>query len=105
MPKEKYFTCKHCGEAVSLEAPGTRNRNHCPFCLYSRHVDISRGDRKSDCGGMMKPIGVVEREDGEDLIVHQCRGCGFISKNRVAGDDNEDLIRSLKERGVGDRLM
>lgn len=101
----KTFTCKNCGSTVSLSAPGTRNRNHCPICLYSRHVDVTRGDRKSECKGMMKPIGAVKRDDGEVLIVHQCRGCGFISKNRVAGDDDDKLIEDLLKNGVGDRLV
>ena len=105
MKTKRNFTCKHCGERVPEAAPGTRNRNHCPHCLYSRHVDITRGDRKSQCGGMMKPIGIVERKDGEQLIVHQCQGCGCISKNRIAGDDNETLIANLAKTGVGDRLV
>jgi hypothetical protein len=99
------FICKNCGEVVPEKAPGTQNRNHCPHCLYSRHVDIDRGDRKSRCGGMMKPIGIVTRDDGEQLIVHQCQGCGNIMKNRVAGDDNEELIAHLSKSGVGDRLV
>ena len=103
--REKVFACKNCGEKVSIEAPGTQNRNHCPFCLYSRHVDITRGDRQSECSGMMKPVGVVERKDGEQLIIHQCQGCGFVSKNRIAGDDNDELLKSLSENGVGDRLL
>ena len=52
----------------------------------------------------MKPVGVVLREDGEKLIVHQCQGCGFVGKNRVAGDDDEGLIENLLRDGVGDRL-
>ncbi len=103
--REKSFMCRNCGFEVSLDAPGTKNRNHCPVCLYSRHVDVKRGDRKSKCGGMMKPIGVTRRDDGEAVIVHQCQSCGFISKNRVAGDDNDDLIEKLEKTGVGDRLV
>lgn len=90
---------------MSGEAPGTQNRNHCPYCLYSKHVDIVRGDRKSACGGMMKPIGIVKRDNGEQLIVHQCRGCGFVSKNRVAGDDDDQLIADLVQHGIGGRLV
>ncbi|MEA3356951.1 MAG: RNHCP domain-containing protein [Patescibacteria group bacterium] len=99
------FICKNCGKKVLHRAPGTRNRNHCPYCLFSKHVDVSIGDRKSKCGGMMKPIGVIRRQDREMLIVHQCQGCGYVSKNRVAGDDNEDLLKALAETGVGDRLL
>lgn len=100
-----FFICKHCGEKVAFDAPGTRNRNHCPVCLYSRHVDVSRGDRRSRCYGMMKPIGVVSRPDGEKLIIHQCQGCGFVSKNRIAGDDNEDIIHDLLQKNAGSRLI
>lgn len=54
---------------------------------------------------MMKPIGIVERSDKELLLVHQCQGCGFVGKNRIAGDDNDELIIRLKREGVGDRLI
>ncbi|MDD3662050.1 MAG: RNHCP domain-containing protein [Candidatus Dojkabacteria bacterium] len=101
----KTFICKHCGRDVPYAAPGTHHRNHCPFCLYSRHVDIVRGDRKSRCGGMMKPIGIVERPDGEFLIVHQCQGCGFISKNRIAGDDDDTVLSTLSRQSLDDRLL
>lgn len=53
----------------------------------------------------MKPVGIVIRDDGERLIVHQCQGCGFVSKNRVAGDDDDELIENLLRSGVGDRLV
>jgi hypothetical protein len=103
--RQTNFVCKHCGAFVSYEAPGTHNRNHCPYCLYSRHVDIARGDRRSKCGGMMKPVGVVKRKNGEELIVHQCRGCAFVSKNRIAGDDDEAEIEKLRENNVGVLLV
>lgn len=103
-PSER-FICKHCGAEVSEKVPGSRHRNHCPKCLYSRHVDISIGDRKSKCKGMMKPVGIVARENGEELIVHQCQGCGFVSKNRVAGDDDEIVVSKLRENGIGGKLI
>ena len=33
-------------------------RNHCPNCLYSKHVDKNPGDRQEDCHGMLEPIGI-----------------------------------------------
>ncbi|MBO0771672.1 MAG: RNHCP domain-containing protein [Actinobacteria bacterium] len=33
------FQCAQCGAEVSLDAPGTSHRNHCPRCLWSRHLD------------------------------------------------------------------
>lgn len=91
-----HFDCKKCGESVNLEAPGTKNRNHCPFCLFSLHVDNEIGDRKSDCGGLMKPIGKFLKPDGEEMIIHECINCGFVRYNRVAGDDDWDLVANLK---------
>ncbi len=89
------FVCKNCGRTVSLIAPGTKNRNHCPFCLYSVHVDEAKGDRKSPCGGLMVPIGRFYKPDGEEVIVHRCGKCGFVRWNRVAGDDSFDLVAKL----------
>ncbi len=89
------FTCLYCLKNVSFVAPGTKNRNHCPFCLYSVHVDISIGDRNSRCMGIMEPIGKMYKEDGEEVLVHRCKKCGFIRKNRIAGDDSFELVDEL----------
>ena len=90
------FTCGHCGRFVGALPSGGRNRNHCPYCLYSRHVDAERsGDRLSPCKGMMEPIGVFERPNGEEVIVHRCVQCGFERFNRVGADDDEPLVASL----------
>ncbi|MBR6751902.1 MAG: RNHCP domain-containing protein, partial [Alphaproteobacteria bacterium] len=37
------FTCAHCGAEVF----GNGYTNHCPKCLWSRHVDNNPGDRMS----------------------------------------------------------
>ena len=75
---------------------GGHNRNHCPFCLYSRHVDADTpGDRASDCGASMEPVGVFTRPKGEEVIVHRCRGCGFERYNRVAADDSYDAVAQV----------
>ncbi len=90
------FTCGHCGRHVELTIGGGRNRNHCPHCLYSLHVDDRRmGDRASGCGGLMAPIGRFERPDGEEVIVHRCERCGQERHNRVAADDSIGGVRDL----------
>ena len=90
------FTCGHCGRRVGLLPSGGRNRNHCPYCLYSRHVDAERsGDRASACKGMMEPIGVFERPNGEEVITHRCLVCGFERFNRVGADDDEAAVAAL----------
>ncbi len=96
MPKsDNYFICINCGKYVLLQAPGTKNRNHCPFCLFSQHVDLLPGDRAANCGGKMKPIGKVIKNDGEEVLVHECENCGMIRKNRIAGDDSIKLVDKL----------
>ena len=90
------FRCRHCGRFVGPVPSGGLHRNHCPFCLYSRHVDADRsGDRASTCGGSMAPIGVFTRPKGEHVIVHRCLSCGFERYNRIAADDDFDLVLSL----------
>ena len=72
---------------------GGRHRNHCPTCLHSRHVDgRTPGDRASECGGTMAPVGLFARPNGEQAIVHRCLACGFERHNRIAADDDFDLV-------------
>ena len=82
------FRCRNCRLDVSVDAPGTQHRNHCPNCLWSRHLDVTPGDRRADCGSSMEPIAVHVRGDGEWALVHRCGGCRTIHLNRIAGDDN-----------------
>jgi predicted RNA-binding Zn-ribbon protein involved in translation (DUF1610 family) len=105
--EEQGFNCGNCGAWVGLaESVGTRNRNHCNKCLWSRHVDLEvSGDRKSGCGGMMQPIALTlkaegrnkyrKEKSGELMLVHQCSKCGRVSINRIAGDDNERTILNV----------
>lgn len=43
----------------------------------------------------MEPISVWVRRDGEWAVIHRCRGCGALSSNRVAADDNPYLLLQL----------
>lgn len=101
------FECQNCKFSVKTDGNiGTRNRNHCPKCLYSKHVDERKpGDRGSGCKGLMKPKGIVFKKDkvdkygkeieGEAMILHECVKCKKEDKNRIAGDDNEELLLKL----------
>ncbi len=91
------FRCVGCNADIPYQALGTQNRNHCPLCLASRHVDNAVGDRASECASVMKPIAIATKGKGELLIVHECRGCGKINRNRVAGDDSSEAIMSVFE--------
>ncbi len=89
------FRCVHCRLDVPAVAPGTAHRNHCPNCLWSRHVDDVPGDRASDCHASMEPIAITVRGDGEWILIHRCAGCGVLHANRTAGDDNPLLLVRL----------
>ncbi|MER3437888.1 MAG: hypothetical protein C4346_10035 [Chloroflexota bacterium] len=81
--------CGHCRAFIGAPVSGGRHRNHCPLCLYSRHVDgKTPGDRASSCRSLMAPVGTFFRRNGEQVIVHRCLGCGFERHCRVAADDN-----------------
>jgi len=83
------FICENCGEKVQ----GTGYTNHCPKCLYSRHVDINPGDRLSKCKGLMQPV-KVELEKGEYVITHKCLKCGTEKRNITAnGDSFENILK------------
>ncbi|MFL9680345.1 RNHCP domain-containing protein [Streptomyces sp. KL110A] len=97
------FRCVSCRLDVSLDAPGTAHRNHCPNCLASLHVDRKiPGDRDADCQGRMEALGMSVRNDGEWLIIHQCATCGELSANRIAGDDNPLALVRLVLRPLAD---
>lgn len=91
----EHFTCKVCGALVTPEGAGSRHRNHCPQCLASVHADHLPGDRASFCNGIMDPIGVWVRKNGEWAIIHRCRACGALHSNRIAADDNPNLLLSI----------
>lgn len=92
------FECKICGRLMVPENAGTGHRNHCSNCLHSLHVDDEPGDRASDCGGIMDPVSVWTRKDGEWAIIHRCRRCGKLSSNRIAADDNPMMLMSIAMR-------
>lgn len=114
------FRCSHCKNWVIINPYiGTANRNHCPACLWSRHVDEQKGDREAMCHGGMRPIGLTFKHEGlarqgELMLVHECASCPKISINRIARDDSNDgvldifvascsdgqLAKWLDERGI-----
>lgn len=96
------FKCLQCRAFIGAPITGGRHRNHCPLCLFSRHVDAKRpGDRASICRSLMAPIGRFDRRDGEPVLVHCCLGCGRRRHNRLAADDNVlALVRLPLEQPV-----
>lgn len=80
------FLCAHCGTKVRPLANGSC-RNHCPHCLWSRHLDEVPGDRASPCGGVMQPVAVQRDARRGWMIVHRCTRCGTVKRNKAALDD------------------
>ena len=94
-PCDDVFVCAVCGRTVAAEGSGVNHRNHCPNCLSSLHLDNQAGDREADCGGIMDPVAVWVRKNGEWAIIHRCRRCGKLSSNCVAADDNPMKLMSI----------
>ena len=92
------FICVNCGKAVTALTNGSY-RNHCPYCLYSLHVDNRPGDRMNGCGGVMKPVGIKNHSKKGWQIVHRCLKCAVEKVNRAAPDDMEAIINMAKING------
>ena len=90
---DEEFICENCGRQVPKL--GYSCRNHCPYCLYSKHVDIEPGDRLETCHGLLKPIGIETSSKKGYIIIFKCQKCGSIRKNKVAEDDDMDKIIAL----------
>ncbi len=84
------FTCGHCGAFVK----GNGYTNHCPRCLWSKHVDIHPGDRAAQCSGLMEPVG-IEVRGHEYILLHKCTICGYEKKNISSPEDDFDDIIKL----------
>jgi len=86
------FICEHCGHSVI----GNGFTNHCPKCLYSKHVDIFPGDREAKCAGLM-PLIRLESVNNAYIITHRCVKCGYEKRNKMSPDDDFDVaLQSVK---------
>jgi len=106
---KKGYKCCHCNKLILFSKNiGTRHRNHCPFCLWSQHLDDKKaGDRKSKCKACMQPIGLTFKQEGSDkykklkqgelMLIHKCVSCEKISINRIASDDDTNTILKIFE--------
>lgn len=106
------FKCAHCCAFVSSahELSGVNNRNHCPYCLCSCHLDLyTAGDRLSACKAKMKPIGLTMKKSrnkyqsqlrGELMLIHECMECGAISINRIAADDDAETVLTVFQESL-----
>ena len=101
------FCCRRCQAYVTIEPlfSGVRNRNHCPYCLWSRHLDLKySGDRLAACKGLMQPVGLTVKRTwdkygleklGELMLIHRCVDCDRLSINRIAADDDPLMVLQI----------
>lgn len=92
LENDEEFICENCGKKVDKLVYSSRD--HCPHCLYSKHVDILPGDRMNSCKGLLEPISIEKFKDTYK-IVYKCVKCNEIHKNIIAKDDNYDEIIKL----------
>jgi hypothetical protein len=93
---------------------GVNNRNHCPYCLWSCHLDLyAAGDRLSACKGQMRPIGLTlklgrnkyrHEAGGELMLIHHCSDCGTLSINRIAADDDAETLLAVFRSSIENQI-
>ena len=95
---DENFICEVCNKEV-LKLNVTA-RDHCPYCLCSKHVDVNPGDRSADCGGILIPIDIEKSKKDTYKIIYKCNTCGIIKKNKTAYDDNFDKILEIMKKDI-----
>ena len=95
--RDENFICENCHKEV--KKLGYTARDHCPYCLYSKHVDINPGDRQNSCQGLLKPIG-IEKFKNSYKIIYSCTKCHELHKNIAANDDNFDMLIYLSNNNI-----
>ena len=92
------FECENCWKLIEKH-PEWSARNHCPHCLYSKHMDKDfPGDRLSECQWLMKPVWIDYKKNKWNMIKHKCVKCGKEILNKVAPDDNFlDFIKKINK--------
>ncbi|MBA4336204.1 RNHCP domain-containing protein [bacterium] len=94
--KNESFACNYCGKENDPLKGGCRN--HCKYCLYSKHVDDKiPGDRESKCGQLMQPLELDNSGSKGYVIVHKCTKCGKEIRNKTAPDDSIEAIIALSK--------
>jgi hypothetical protein len=91
--KVEDFVCEHCGTYVE----GSGYTNHCPKCLWSKHVDNHPGDRAATCGGMMEPVG-LEGSTPNYRIQHKCERCGKLVRVTASANDDPEALLALAQK-------
>jgi len=92
------FKCEICGEIVI----GNGTTDHCPNCLWGKHVDEEiPGDRTSKCGGLMRPV-AAEYKNNAFRIFYKCESCNHnfwvkaLEDGRGKKDNKEVILELIK---------
>ena len=91
---DESFTCENC--VKTIEPLVYSARDHCPYCLFSKHVDILPGDRANECHGLLEPI-KIEKFKNTYKIIYKCQKCHQTHKNIMANDDDMNIIIELSK--------
>jgi Zn finger protein HypA/HybF involved in hydrogenase expression len=88
------FTCLHCHKRIK----GNGYTNHCPHCLWSKHVDIHPGDRLNTCQGLMEPVQAFYK-GGQWNLIHRCQKCHTEKTIKIfPGDNIEPILNTLQRQ-------
>jgi hypothetical protein len=93
------FVCEHCNEKVT----GDGYTDHCPRCLWSKHVDTNPGDRKAGCRGLMEPIEIEPHRNGY-RILYRCLRCGYTHRNKTSDQDDFSAILAISKKTGGGQI-
>ncbi len=93
--RKEDFICDTCGTKVA----GTGYTNHCPKCLWSKHVDVDPGDRLADCGGMMEPV-AIEGTVARYRIRHICKKCRSVRMVDVSPNDDQGAVVAIARKNA-----
>lgn len=91
---DENFICENCNKEV--KKLNYTARDHCPYCLYSKHLDINPGDRENKCHGLLEPIEIEKFKDTYKII-YKCKKCHQLHKNIMAKDDDMNEIIKLSK--------
>ena len=83
--RDEEFVCIHCNRLVAMG--GAQVRDHCPFCLHGRHVDVVPGDREAKCGGLLVPKDFSIEGRAGVVIHYRCERCNHAFRVRAHPED------------------
>jgi hypothetical protein len=86
----------------SWKVPGTASAWHLAQIWNLTGMDLlAAGDRLSACQAPMRPLGLTLKKShkkysragsGELMLVHVCTDCGKVAINRIAADDDVEML-------------